>query len=76
MMDRRILVAIILLLAYISGYAHRYMFKHLEVADGLSSNTVYSIYQDRDGFMWFGLFYLSGSGRIYVVRYAERVEPL
>ena len=30
------------------------MFKHLEVADGLSSNTVYSIYQDRDGFMWFG----------------------
>ena len=62
MMDRRILVAIILLLAYISGYAHRYMFKHLEVADGLSSkvadglssNTVYSIYQDRDGFMWFG----------------------
>ena len=30
------------------------MFRHLEVADGLSNNSVYSIFKDRDGFMWFG----------------------
>ncbi|QJD79489.1 ligand-binding sensor domain-containing protein [Spirosoma rhododendri] len=29
-------------------------FEHLSTAQGLSSNTIFSIYQDRDGFMWFG----------------------
>lgn len=29
-------------------------FKHLEVADGLSNNSVYAILKDEDGFMWFG----------------------
>ena len=31
-----------------------YYFRHYQVEDGLSNNTVISILQDRDGFMWFG----------------------
>lgn len=34
--------------------AQSYQFKHLEVSDGLSNNSVNTIYKDRDGFMWFG----------------------
>lgn len=36
------------------AYAQSYQFKHLEVSDGLSNNSVNTIYKDRDGFMWFG----------------------
>ena len=38
----------------LSAAAHDYMFKHLEVKDGLSNNQVNSIYKDSKGFMWFG----------------------
>ena len=31
-----------------------YMFKHLEVKDGLSNNKVQKIFKDSRGFMWFG----------------------
>ena len=31
-----------------------YMFKHLEVKDGLSNNMVNTIYKDSRGYMWFG----------------------
>jgi len=31
-----------------------YQFKHFDINDGLSQNTVLSIFQDRQGFMWFG----------------------
>lgn len=34
--------------------SHDYMFKHLEVKDGLSNNQVNAIYKDSHGFMWFG----------------------
>lgn len=37
-----------------SAAAHDYMFKHLEVKDGLSNNQVNAIYKDSKGFMWFG----------------------
>lgn len=50
----RLLSFIVLLLVYVAVSAQSFMFKHLEVADGLSNNSVYSIYKDRDGFMWFG----------------------
>lgn len=33
---------------------YKYMFKHLEVRDGLSNNQVNAIYKDSKGFMWFG----------------------
>ena len=34
--------------------SHDYMFKHLEVKDGLSNSQVNAIYKDSNGFMWFG----------------------
>ena len=53
-MKKQILLAMMLCVAALSAFAHGYMFRHLEVADGLSNNTVYAILQDKDGFMWFG----------------------
>lgn len=35
-----------------SAASHDYMFKHLEVKDGLSNNQVNAIYKDSNGFMW------------------------
>lgn len=35
-------------------YCQPYYFRHYEVEDGLSNNTVITILQDRYGFMWFG----------------------
>lgn len=37
-----------------SAASHDYMFKHLEVKDGLSNNQINAIYKDSHGFMWFG----------------------
>jgi signal transduction histidine kinase/ligand-binding sensor domain-containing protein/DNA-binding response OmpR family regulator len=36
------------------GISQQVRFKHLSINDGLSQNTVFSISQDHDGFMWFG----------------------
>lgn len=33
---------------------HNYSFKHYNINNGLSQNTVHSIFQDKQGFMWFG----------------------
>lgn len=35
-------------------HAQSLMFKHLEVSDGLSNNSVRCIYKDSEGLMWFG----------------------
>lgn len=45
-----------LLLAFFSVQinAADYMFKHLEVKDGLSNNKINKIFKDSRGFMWFG----------------------
>lgn len=49
---------ILTLLSFLTTFfplsAQPFMFKHLEVADGLSNNSVYAILKDKDGFMWFG----------------------
>ena len=34
-------------------HASEFMFKHLEVKDGLSNNQVLDIFKDSEGFMWF-----------------------
>ena len=39
---------------YVYSQEPELKFDHLTVEDGLSSNTVYSILQDSQGFMWFG----------------------
>ena len=38
------------------GYAQNsdYIFKNLTVANGLISNRIVALYQDREGFMWIG----------------------
>ncbi|MEO1653102.1 MAG: two-component regulator propeller domain-containing protein, partial [Bacteroidota bacterium] len=36
----------------------KYQFRHLDLQDGLLDNTVFSILQDQEGFLWFG----TGSG--------------
>jgi len=38
----------------VCGQSTSYRFKHLTIDDGLSQNLVYSIVQDKRGFMWFG----------------------
>src|SRR5690554_8076043 len=35
------------------AYAN-YYFRSLQVEDGLSQNSIYAIFQDRQGYMWFG----------------------
>lgn len=39
---------------YYSYGFQNYSFKHYNINNGLSQNTVHSIFQDRQGFMWFG----------------------
>lgn len=37
-----------------AGHAQPYYFRHYEVENGLSNNTVFCSVQDKNGFMWFG----------------------
>lgn len=37
-----------------NSYSQEYYFKHFQVEEGLSNNTVITSTQDEDGFMWFG----------------------
>lgn len=48
------LTLLLLLLAVKFACAQPYYFKHYQVENGLSHNTVYSSIQDSRGFMWFG----------------------
>lgn len=50
---------ILVLLAFsvlfsMKAHAERFRFRHYEVEDGLPSNTIRSVIQDNQGFMWFG----------------------
>lgn len=48
-------ICVFLLFAVPSQGQHRkYIFNRLSLKDGLASNLVYCIYQDKKGFMWFG----------------------
>lgn len=47
-------MALLLLLLFAPARAQHYMFRHLEMKDGLSNNQVNVIRQSRDGFLWFG----------------------
>jgi ligand-binding sensor domain-containing protein/two-component sensor histidine kinase len=48
-------ICVFLLLAGSTSAQHRkYIFNRLSLKDGLASNQVYCIYQDKKGFMWFG----------------------
>ena len=38
------------------GYSQDYPVKFLDISDGLSNNSVTTIFQDSDGYMWFGTY--------------------
>lgn len=44
----------VLLFAFAPLCANEYMFKHLEVRDGLPNNQINAIFKDSEGYMWFG----------------------
>lgn len=52
----RIYFSGLLLLIGINGFSQDIIprFESLGVNEGLSQSSVYSIYQDREGYMWFG----------------------
>ena len=48
-------IALSILILIVLGHAKdEYHFKHISLEQGLSQSAVYSIYQDSQGFMWFG----------------------
>jgi len=50
----RVLVTVILLSCYTKSLAQPYFFRHYQVENGLSNNTVLCSVQDNEGFLWFG----------------------
>lgn len=38
---------------HLSETTQNYYFQHFDITDGLTQNTIHSILQDRQGFMWF-----------------------
>jgi signal transduction histidine kinase/ligand-binding sensor domain-containing protein len=47
-------IILFLFISTISSRALNYKFKHLDTKDGLSDNTVTSMFQDQKGFLWIG----------------------
>ncbi|MDR1737456.1 MAG: response regulator [Candidatus Symbiothrix sp.] len=58
MMLKKYLFLLMLLLGCLpETVAQAFSFRHFDIADGLSNNTVKCITQDEQGFVWFGTFY-------------------
>lgn len=51
---KKVLLLVTIAFAYCFGYAQGYYFRHYQVENGLSHNTVFCTLQDSRGFMWFG----------------------
>ena len=47
---------VLILFFSLSAFSQDYPVKFLGISDGLSNNSVTTIYQDKDGFMWFGTY--------------------
>lgn len=47
---------VLLIVFSLSGFSQDYPIKFLDISDGLSNNSVTTIYQDSDGYMWFGTY--------------------
>lgn len=54
MLKRLTRLLYLFLLLYASASAQPYYFRHYQVENGLSNNTVFCSIQDKNGFMWFG----------------------
>ncbi|MCG8696672.1 MAG: SpoIIE family protein phosphatase [Bacteroidales bacterium] len=50
---REFVLIVILLACVVASWGQKYVFEKITVDDGLSSNIVFDIYQDKDGLMWF-----------------------
>ncbi|HEX5169420.1 MAG TPA: two-component regulator propeller domain-containing protein [Cyclobacteriaceae bacterium] len=51
---KELLIILTVCFAVVDGHTQRLRFDQMSVSDGLSSNSVYTIFQDRRGFIWFG----------------------
>src|SRR3954469_24873658 len=51
---RRFLIVLIFLGSITRLCAQDFIFKHYDLQEGLASPTIHSIFQDKDGFIWFG----------------------
>ena len=54
LLRNRLLLLFVLWLYVNTASAQPYYFKHYQVENGLSNNTVYCSIQDNKGFLWFG----------------------
>jgi len=53
-MNKNLLILLASLFLCPAAFPQEYSYTHYDVQDGLAGSTVYSMAQDRDGFMWFG----------------------
>ncbi len=54
---KNFIVSLLLFICFFSiAYSQEYSVKFLDISNGLSNNSVLTIYQDSDGFMWFGTY--------------------
>lgn len=54
---KRFVLYFLLILSFSSiGYSQDYPIKFLDISDGLSNNSVTTIFQDSEGYMWFGTY--------------------
>ena len=47
---------VLLILFFFNGFSQENSVKFLNISNGLSNNSILTIYQDSDGFMWFGTY--------------------
>ncbi|WP_163393607.1 hybrid sensor histidine kinase/response regulator transcription factor [Flavobacterium limi] len=47
---------LLVILLSLNTFGQNYPIKHLDISSGLSNNSVATIYQDQNGYMWFGTF--------------------
>lgn len=53
---KHLALLVTLVFAPFIGLSQEYSVRFLDILDGLSNNSVTTIYQDQDGYMWFGTY--------------------
>ena len=54
---KKIVTHLVILFSFsLMGYSQDYPVKFLDISDGLSNNSVTTIFQDNDGYLWFGTY--------------------